>query len=121
VDDWASRKGQRYGTIQVDLERHQPIDLLPDRESETLEKWLEAHPGVEIISRDRAGAYTEGARKGAPDALQVADRFHLLCNLTHALQRLMERLSGALRRRQIPEASPSADSPSGGVTADPAQ
>lgn len=118
VDDWAWRKGQRYGTILVDLERHQPIDLLPDRESETLEKWLEAHPGVEIISRDRAGAYAEGARKGAPDALQVADRFHILCNLTQALQRLLERLGGALRRSQICETAPSADSTSAGVTAD---
>jgi transposase len=119
VDDWAWRKGQSYGTILVDLERHQPIDLLPDRESETLEKWLLAHPGVEIISRDRAGAYAEGARKGAPDALQVADRFHLLCNLTQALQRVLERLGAALRRSQVSDASPSADSSSAGVTADP--
>lgn len=119
VDDWAWRKGQRYGTILVDLERHQPIDLLPDRESETLEKWLEVHPGVEIVSRDRAGAYAEGARKGAPDALQVADRFHILCNLTQALQRLLERLGTALRRSQISESAPSADSSSAAVTAAP--
>jgi transposase len=112
VDDWAWRKGQRYGTILVDLERHQPIDLLPDRESGTLEKWLEAHPGIEIISRDRAGAYAEGARKGAPEATQVADRFHLLCNLTQTMRRLLERLAVALRRSQIPEATPSEGLPS---------
>ncbi len=119
VDDWAWRKGQRYGTILVDLERHQPIDLLPDRESETLKKWLEAHPGVEIVSRDRAGAYAEGARKGAPEALQVADRFHILCNLTQALQRLLERSGAALRRSQISEAAPSPDASSAGVPTDP--
>jgi transposase len=101
------------------LERHKPIDLLPDREAETLEKWLKAHPGVEIVSRDRAGAYAEGARKGAPDALQVADHFHILCNLTQALQRMLERLGTALRRSQLPEAAPSEDSPSARVTADP--
>ena len=118
VDDWAWRKGQRYGTILVDLERHQPIDLLPDRESETLKKWLEAHPGVDIISRDRAGAYAEGARKGAPEALQVADRFHILCNLTQTLQRFLERMAVALRRNQLSEVVASEGSSLAMVTAD---
>jgi transposase len=91
IDDWAMRKGQVYGTILADLEKHKAIDLLPDRESETLEKWLKNHPGIEIISRDRAGNYAEGATKGAPQAIQVADRWHLLKNLTEALKRIMEK------------------------------
>lgn len=90
VDDWAWRKGQRYGTILVDLERHAPIDLLADRSAASLESWLKAHPGVKVISRDRASAYAEGAAKGAPEAVQVADRFHLLCNLTSAVERSLE-------------------------------
>jgi len=96
VDDWAIRRGQRYGTLLTDLERHSVIDMLADREAQTLGTWLTAHPGVEIISRDRGGAYAEGARHGAPDAIQVADRFHLLKNLMEALERACTRHHAAL-------------------------
>lgn len=86
LDDWAKRKGHSYGTIIVDLETHAPIDLLDDRLAETVEAWLKQHPTVEVISRDRAEAYASGAAAGAPNAVQVADRFHILKNLCETLE-----------------------------------
>jgi transposase len=90
IDDWAWRKGHRYGTILCDLEQRRVIDLLPDREAETVEKWLRAHPGTEIVSRDRASAYADAVRRAAPHAVQVADRWHLLRNLSEALRQALE-------------------------------
>jgi transposase len=91
IDDWAKKKGHSYGTILVDLERHRVVDLLPERTAETLEKWLKAHPNIEVVSRDRYQPYIDGIRAGAPKALQVADRWHLLKNLTDAVERVLER------------------------------
>ena len=99
VDDWAWRKGQDYGTILADLDRHAVVDLLPDRSAEALAEWLAKHPTVSAISRDRSGAYADGAQTGAPGAQQVADRFHLVLNLSAAIQRALEERS---RQLQIP-------------------
>ncbi len=98
VDDWAQCRGRTYGTILVNLTTHRVIDLLPDRTAATLAAWLRGHPEIQVITRDRAGAYAEGARLGAPQALQVADRFHLQRNVTEALQRYLGRKHAALRQ-----------------------
>ncbi|MDD3654047.1 MAG: transposase [Desulfotomaculaceae bacterium] len=96
VDDWAWRKGHSYGTILVDLETHKVVDLLPDRQVSTLQQWLQDHPGVEIISRDRSQSYAKAAQMGAPNAQQIADRWHLLKNLGEALERWFHRLQPKL-------------------------
>jgi transposase len=109
VDDFSFSRSRRYGTILVDLERHKVVDLLPDRTAETLETWLKAHPGIEVVSRDRYQPYVDAIRRGAPKALQVADRWHLTKNLTDAVERLLEceriSLNQALKRT-LPEEPP---------------
>lgn len=91
VDDFAFRKGHHYGTILCDLERRCPVDLLPERSAEALCDWLKEHPEVEVLSRDRADDYIRGATAGAPQAEQVADRWHLLRNLRDALKGTVDR------------------------------
>jgi len=98
VDDWAKRKGVSYGTMLVDLDAHQVVDLLPDRTADTLTAWLQAHPGVEILTRDRSERYAAGAKAEAPDALHVADRWHLIHNWAEALERVCKRHQAALRQ-----------------------
>jgi transposase len=112
VDDWAWRKGQSFGTILVDLERSEVVDLLPTRSAKVLGEWLAQHPEVKVDSRDRQGVYAEGVRAGAPEARQVADRFHLTLNLRQAVEREL-----AVRRsflRLTPESTPVV--PTGGGT-----
>src|SRR5579863_1110486 len=96
VDDWSWKRGQRFGTILVDLERHCPADLLPERTAASVAAWLAARPGVQVIARDRGNIYVDGATQGAPAAIHVADRFHLLCNLSEAVERLLQRHHTAL-------------------------
>jgi transposase len=96
VDDWAWRKGQEYGTILVNLDLHRVLDLLPDRASESFSEWLKSHPEVATIARDRCGLYAEGASLGAPQCQQVADRFHLILNLSSTMERVLEERSRQL-------------------------
>lgn len=90
VDDFAFRKGQTYGTILVDLEKRQPIDLLPDRQSGTLRNWLLKRHDVEIVTRDRSISYAEAVSEGLPNAEQIADRWHLLKNLSEILEKILQ-------------------------------
>ncbi len=104
IDDFALKKGDRYGTLLVDLERHRPIDVLPDREAATVIAWLKAHPEIEIVSRDRASAYAQAVKKGAPRAQQVADRWHLLANLRETIMALLNRKRSSLPKEIIEKA-----------------
>ncbi|HFK5535976.1 TPA: ISL3 family transposase [Elizabethkingia anophelis] len=97
VDDWAFKNGKTYGTVIIDLERKEVIDLLPDRESGTLAEWLRKHPEITTVSRDRYGPYALGIKTGAPHARQVADRFHLLMNLGEATRRIFQSKGKELR------------------------
>lgn len=91
IDDWAFRKGRRYGTLIIDHERGKAIDLLPERDGETVKQWLAKHPTIEIVTRDRSGEYREAITQALPNAVQIADRWHLLKNLGEAVQRHISR------------------------------
>jgi transposase len=108
VDDWAFRKGHNYGTIICDLKQGKVIDLLPDREAETLTNWLQEFSTVELITRDRSKAYAEGASLGAPQAIQVADRWHLINNLVDALEASLARHPSRLQGATIADKSTNA-------------
>ena len=105
VDEWAWRKRLRYGTILVDLERSRVIDLLPVRTAESLASWLRTHPGAEVIARDRSTLFADGGCDGAPDAVHVIDRFHLVSNLTEAVERDVQRLQAQPSREAPATAS----------------
>ena len=105
LDDWAYKRRLRYGSLICDLDTGQPIDLLADRSVQTVSTWLQEHPEVHIISRDRWSEYATAAQKGAPQAVQVADRFHLLANLVESLTALLARCRAELRQAAASSAS----------------
>lgn len=117
IDDWSWKKGQIYGTLLVDLERRKPIEVLADRKEETVTAWLLTHPEIEVISRDRAGAYAAAAKKGAPQAQQIADKFHLLLNLREKLKELMARKQKLLPHVEVTTSKTSADKGRGASSA----
>jgi len=102
IDDWAWRKGLRYGTILCDLVTHRVVDLLPDRESDSVVTWLVAHPQVTVVSRDRGTGYADAIKRGAPQAIQVADRWHLLENLFDAVEQVLGQHRAALTINTTP-------------------
>lgn len=99
VDDWAWRKKQRYGTMLMDWERSRVIDLLPVRSAESFARWLDLHPEVEVITRDRSSLYAEGGRQGAPSAVQITDRYHLVSNLSEAVECEIQQLQIEARKQ----------------------
>lgn len=126
IDDWAWKRGHRYGTPVCDLERGIPIDLLPDRTVETVTAWFQLHPSSEVISRDRASEYATAARKGAPQAIQVADRWHVMKNLRDALEVLLAHHLTVHRKRKtqdvtMPQASFLSERPRATVSSRQAQ
>jgi transposase len=104
VDEWAWRRGQRYGTILVNLEDHRVLDLLPERSADSVATWLAQYPTVLVVCRDRSALYAEGIRRGAPQAVQVVDRFHLVKNLREAVEAFLHNQRAALQGAAAPTA-----------------
>ncbi|MGW7446954.1 ISL3 family transposase [Kitasatospora sp. NPDC054795] len=111
IDEFATRKGRRYGTLLVDCETHQPLDLLPDRDADSVAAWLRGHPGVEIVCRDRAQVFADGARAGAPNAQHCADKWHVWYNLGEAVERLVSCHRALLRDLVEPAPEPEPPGP----------
>src|SRR5712691_1671539 len=105
IDDWSLRRGRQFGTILVNLATHEIIDLLPDRETETAQAWMQAHPEIDVVSRDRGEDYAAAARKGAPQARQVADRYHLTDNLRDFVEEILARCRTEIGQASMPPTS----------------
>jgi transposase len=121
IDDFSFRRGRSFGTLVVDLERHRPIDLLPDRAAGTVAAWLGAYPSIAVVVRDRYDGYAAGAAAGAPDALQVVDRFHIVKNLGDALEHLLLTKTACLRQVTLEAEGHAAPAAEPGPLSPPAQ
>jgi len=121
IDDWAYKRGRRYGTIVCDLQQHRAIDLLPERSAESTIAWLQAHPTVEVIARDRSGLYADAATRGAPQAVQVADRWHLVDNLADALEKFLLHKGMQLKEATVALVAAAAEPDAGGVPTETAE